>query len=284
MSQAPERTAASNESSGRALTPVTVVILTKNEEELIARCIAGALFADEVLVVDCGSGDRTREIAAENGAKVIEQEWLGWSEQRNCGAAAARNDWIFILEADEIPTDRLASSVLDVLSGTLDPADGYTLERRSEFLGALMPNEARRAKRRSFVRMYNRTKSRYNPEHLVHEEVVLAGRAIPIDGVLLHWRGQSMDELAQVFNRYAGVEAEMLDARGVRAGALAIIGRPVLRFLWCYVRKGAFRQGTRGLMWALMKSTGEYYRYSKLWERQNLKAPITHPPPEVRRG
>jgi (heptosyl)LPS beta-1,4-glucosyltransferase len=270
--------------SNRSATPVTVVILTKNEEELIGRCIAGASFADEVLVVDCGSEDRTREIAAENGATVVEQEWLGWSEQRNHGAAAARNDWIFILEADEIPTDRLVSSLQEVLAAPMDPADGYALERRSDFLGALMPNEARRSKRRSFVRLYNRTRSKYNPEHPVHEEVVFPGRAIPIEGVLLHWRGQSMDALAQVFNRYAGVEAEALDAQGVRAGPLKIFGRPVLRFLWCYVRKGGFRQGTRGLMWALLKGTGEYYRYSKLWERQNLKEPVTDPPPEILRG
>jgi (heptosyl)LPS beta-1,4-glucosyltransferase len=263
-------------------TPISVVVLTKDEEDFIERCMRSVAFANEVVVVDSGSTDRTREIAAAKGATVIEQPWLGWSNQRNRGAAAARNDWIFQLEADEVVTAELRESIRAVLSGPMDPRDGYALERRSEFLGALMPNEARRSKRRSFVRLFNRTQSRYNPEQLVHEEVLIAGRSIPLDGALLHWRGLTLDEIGAVFNRYGTVEAEMLDGRGVRSGSLKIFGRPILRFLWCYVRKGGFRHGARGLMWAMMKATGEYYRYSKLWERQHLPEPAVNPPAELR--
>jgi (heptosyl)LPS beta-1,4-glucosyltransferase len=262
-------------------TPISVVVLTKDEEDFIERCIDSVAFADEVVVVDSGSTDRTRELAAARGATVIEQPWLGWSNQRNRGAAGARNDWIFQLEADEVVTAELRGSIEAVSNGPMNPRDGYCLERRSEFLGELMPNEARRAKRRSFVRLFNRTQSRYNPEQLVHEEVLVPGRSIPLDGPLLHWRGLTLDEIGAVFNRYGTVEAEMLDGRGVRSGSLKIFARPILRFLWCYLRKGGFRHGPRGLMWAMMKATGEYYRYSKLWERQNLPEPALHPPPEL---
>jgi (heptosyl)LPS beta-1,4-glucosyltransferase len=264
-------------------TPISVVVLTKDEEDFIERCMDSVAFADEVVVVDSNSTDRTRELAAARGATVVEQPWLGWSNQRNRGAAAARNDWIFQLEADEVVTGELEASIRAVLAGPMEPKDGYTLERRSEFLGALMPNEARKSKRRSFVRLFNRTESRYDPEQLVHEEVLVPGRTIPLDGPLLHWRGLTFGEIAAVFNRYGGVEAEMLDGQGVRSSPTKILARPILRFLWCYVRKGGFRHGARGLMWAMMKATGEYYRYSRLWERQNLPEPVIHPPAELRR-
>jgi glycosyltransferase involved in cell wall biosynthesis len=263
----------------RTLTPLSVVVLTKNEEALIERCIDGVRFADEIVVVDSGSTDRTRELAAQKGAVVIEQEWLGWSRQRNRGAEAARNDWIFVLEADEVVSPELERSIGDVLDGPLDARDGYTLERRSEFLGVLMPNEARRSKRRTFVRMFNRTQSEYDPTQLVHEEVRVPGRSIPLEGALLHWRPQPFDQVVSVINGYGTVEAEMLAERGVRATRLRILGKPILRFLWCYVRKGGFRMGTPGLIWAMLKASGEYYRYAKLWEKQNLAGADPSAPP-----
>jgi len=260
---------------------VSAIILTRNEEALIERCVKSARFADEVVVVDCGSGDRTCALAERAGAKVIHQDWLGWSAQRNRGAQAAANDWVMIIEADEVITAELEASLESVISGPMDPRDGYTVDRRGDFLGVLLPNETRRLKQRTFVRLYNRRHSQYDIEQLVHEEVRVPGRMIPLDGVLLHWRGQTFGEIASVFNRYATTEAEMLDRAGVRATPGRILGRTIARFLWVYVWRGAFRVGVRGLLYALLKANSETLQYGKLWERQHVASATIHPPPSL---
>jgi hypothetical protein len=130
------------------------------------------------------------------------------------------------------------------------------------------------------VRLYHRGHSRYDPEQLVHEEVQVPGRLLPLHGTLLHWRGQSFIAIARVFVRYADIEAEALDRRGVRASWTQMIGRTLARFAWVYVVKGYFRLGTRGLMYATLKANSEFLRYARLWERQHLEDPVLDPPPE----
>lgn len=259
------------------MTPVTAIILAKNEEDYIARCISSISWADEVLVVDSGSTDGTRELAASLGARVYDQPWLGWSGQRNKGISLAKNDWVFFIEADEIVSAELEASIRHAFAGPVDPRDGYSLDRRGDFLGVLLPNEARASKRLNFVRLFNRKHSTYDMNMKVHEEVIFPGKAIPLEGVLLHWRGYTMDELVSVFNRYATVEAEVLNDHGVKATALNVLTRPVLRFLWSYVAKGGWRLGTRGLMHSVLKATSDYIRYAKLWELQHAVRSV-HPP------
>jgi (heptosyl)LPS beta-1,4-glucosyltransferase len=222
---------------------------------------------------DAGTGDGT-------GRKVYEQPWLGWSAQRSKAIGLAKRDWVLVLEADEIVTPDLADSIQTVMGGDIDDRDGYSVNRRGDFYGLLLPNESRPSKRRNFVRLFNRKYSAYDPEMIVHEEVRFPGRAIPLDGILLHWRGYIMDEYIPVFNRYATAEAEMLYERGDRANAWTIFVRPILRFLWCYVAKGGFLLGTRGLIHAQLKATSEYIRYTKLWEMEHAQR-VLHPPAEI---
>lgn len=256
---------------------LSAVIMTKNEAARIARCIGSVAWADEVLVIDSGSTDATREIAESLGARVAQQPWLGFSAQRNRGAALARHDWIFYLDADEVVTLELAESVQKVMTGTPDPRDAYAVDRRGDFLGVLLPNEARPSKRNNFIRLYNRQHSGYDEKMSVHEEVRFPGKAVPLSGVLLHWNDLNMDEYVLLFNRYATLEAHSLNTQGVKARPLDLIIRPVLRFLWSYLARGGWRLGTRGLLHALLKASSDFMRYAKLWEAQNV-TPTPDPP------
>jgi glycosyltransferase involved in cell wall biosynthesis len=261
---------------------ITVIILTKNEAAFIRRCIASVGWASEVLVLDCGSTDETQQIARAQGANVYLQEWLGWPLQRNKAITLAKNDWVMFLEADEIVTSELEASIKSVLSGPMNAADGYYLDRRGDFLGVLLPNTQRDAKRRAFVRLFNRTQSAYDPKMLVHEEVVVAGNRLPLGGVLLHWRGYVLDEYVIAFNRYATIEAQVLHERQARAGIFRIAVKPILRFFWLYVWKMNWRLGTRGLIHSLLKAYSEFIRYSKLWEMDHVGR-VTDPPNEIYR-
>jgi (heptosyl)LPS beta-1,4-glucosyltransferase len=261
---------------------LTVIILTKNEEQFIERCLRSVGWADEVLVLDSGSSDRTREIAASLGANVYEQEWLGYAQQRNKAISLAKNDWVFFVDCDEIVTPELARSIQEVMSGPMDEHDGYSVDRRGDFFGLLLPNMSNARNRRNFVRVFNRRHSTYDPAMRVHEKVRFPGEAIPLQGILIHWRAYTMDEYITVFNRYATVEADVLNEKGRRANGYKIFLWPILRFLWNYVARGGARLGTRGLIHAMLQATSEYLRYAKLWEMQNAPR-MLHPPAHIYR-
>lgn len=261
--------------------PLSVIILTKNEEKFVERCIKSVFWADEVLVLDSGSTDRTREIAASLGANVYEQEWLGYSAQRNKALSFAKHDWVFFLDADEIVTPELAHSIKEVFQGSMDEHDGYSVDRRGDFLGILLPNNSRPSKRRNFVRLFNRNYSSYDASMKVHEEVQYSGKVIPLKGILIHWGGNVMNEYIAALNRYSILEAEVLNDQGYRVNSLTIFIRPILRFLWIYIARYNFLLGTRGLMHAMLGATREYVRYAKLWEMQNITNDILHPPAHI---
>jgi glycosyltransferase involved in cell wall biosynthesis len=253
--------------------PVSVVILTKNEEQFIARAIASAWWADEVLVLDSGSTDRTVEVATALGASVHHQDWLGWRIQHEAAASLATHDWIFSMDADEIVLTELGESVVVALSSNPDPRNGYVVERRDEFLGTLMPNTRRRKNRKAFVRLYNRQFGRYDPDLDIHEQIRCPGRLIPLAGVLLHWRNYSLGEQVHTFNRNADIEAQMILKSGRRRGTLQLICKPFARFLWLYVLCGNWRFGVKGYVWSRLHAGAEFLRHAKAWELETVSRP-----------
>lgn len=259
-------------------TRISAVILTRNEEHFIARCLGSLVgLVDEIVVIDSESTDRTCEIAEAHGARVVVQPWLGWIQQRAMGIALAAHDWILILEADEMLTPRLAESVRSVLSGPMDASDGYSMDRRDDFLGALLPRMRRRHKRLNFVRIFNRQQSRYNPSLIIHDEVTVPGAVHALTGAMIHWRGFSIIDQVARYAAYAPLEADVMQAQGKRVHVLSLLVRPVLRFGWCYIVCGGFRLGGRGFAHALMVASSEYLRFATVWERQNAP-PTRHPP------
>jgi glycosyltransferase involved in cell wall biosynthesis len=253
-------------------TPMSVVICTLNEEAVIERCLASVSWADEQVVLDCGSDDATTALAGRTGARVFHHDWLGFSAQKNHAASLASHDWILSLDADEIVTPRLARSIQAALSRPMDPRDGYVVDRRGDFLGVPLPNGARASKRRRFVRLYNRRHTAWDESMNVHEEMRCPGKRHRLRGLLLHWNEFSLDELVTVFNHYAGVEAAELYTAGRRASAASVIYRPVLRFLWHYLGTGDVRLGGHGVVHSGLKAAADYMRYAKLWELEH------HPP------
>jgi glycosyltransferase involved in cell wall biosynthesis len=246
--------------------PLSVVIIAKDEERLILRCLEPLRFADEVLVLDSGSTDRTVELARGWGARVVDQEWLGFARQKNRAAQLTAHDWVLSLDADEIVTERLARSIRRVLDAGPDPRDAFLVDRRADFLGRKLPQGQRRARRP--VRLYNRRHSAWDESMEIHERVLAPGRLRALDGELLHWNDCSLDELLSIWNRNATVEARAMLAAGRRTSAAAVVGRPVLRFLWLYLLRGEARVRGHGLVHAALKASSDFMRLAKLWELQ----------------
>jgi (heptosyl)LPS beta-1,4-glucosyltransferase len=260
--------------------PISVTILTKNEEALIARCIQSVEWADEVLVLDSGSTDSTRDIAINLGATVHQSSWCGWVPQHKKAIDLARNDWILILDCDEIVSADLANSIQQVLDEGVANEDGYSMNRRGDFYDILLPNTSPPHRVLNFVRLFNRKYGGYDPNERVHEEIRVPGKKIVLKGDLIHWRGRMMDEYITSINQYATIESEILNESGKKVLWFTLILRPLLRFTWCYFIHKEFLLGTKGLIHSLLAALSEYIRYAKLWELQNTSRNV-HPPNSV---
>ena len=258
------------------IAPLTAIVLTLNEEQLLPRCLSNLDWVDEIVVVDSGSTDYTISIAEGFGARVIKQPWLGWPRQRNIGIDAARNDWVMFVESDEIPTARLKESIQRQLFNS-DPRDAFSVDRRNEFLGVVLPNSQRRKRIRGFVRIFNRTHSRYDTEVLVHENVIVKGKIHLLEGQLLHWRRQSTEELVSRLNNYATIEAQQLQLQSHRHSILKIVIQPIARVLWLLLIKGELRFGMHGIAHAYIRAMADIIRQIRLWEHTLAPTPL-HPP------
>jgi glycosyltransferase involved in cell wall biosynthesis len=258
--------------------PLSVVVMTKNEAAVIGRCLGSvADWAEDMVVLDSGSTDATRQIAASLGARVFEQPWLGFSAQRNRAVALARHDWVLCLDADEVVDARLAEAVRAAILAGPDPRDGFALDRRDEFFGKLFPNLKNRARNAAFIRLFHRGRGRWNPDQLIHEEVEVPGRSIALAGVLLHWRGFTLAEQLRRYIGNAELEVEQMQAAGRRGSLWRLFVHPPLRFAWCYIACGGWRMGEAGVIQGMMVAHAEWLRWASLWERQ--KAPrVPHPP------
>ena len=245
---------------------VSVVILTKNEEALIARAIRSVYWADEIVVVDSESSDNTCDIARKMGAVIHSQPWLGWTGQHKKGVELASNSWILTIDADEVVTEELGCSIVRVLSDQPDPKDGFVVERRDDFMGSFIFNTRRRAKQDAFVRLFNREFSRYDENLSIHEEIRSPGKFVKLEGQLLHCRNSSIAEIVHTYNRNTDIEARDLYKERKRIGFLSIMVRPPIRFLWVYLWCGNWRLGTRGLIVAYMYAVTDFLRHAKAWE------------------
>ena len=248
---------------------ISVVIIAKDEAARIARTIASAVsFVDEVLVVDGGSKDDTIKIAIANNARVIENAWPGFAEQRNFGAAAAKNDWIFQLDADEVFDADLAAFAVKFISNRVDDHSVFAFSRIGDFLGKFLPGHDKH----KHIRLYNRRHHKYRLTE-VHEEVDAAPAEIQTGpGVILHYGFRSISDHVIRFNKYTDLEAKQRYADGQKFSLANFILRPPLRFAYQFLMRGLWRQGLVGVIVTLLWVYYDLMIQMKLYELQALKA------------
>lgn len=241
---------------------LSVCIVAMDEEDRLADCLRSAGFADEWIVVDSHSKDRTREIAAELGARVIERDWPGHVQQKNFALDQAQHDWVLCLDADERVSPELAASIREALARPELPA-GFECARRTWYLGRWIRHGGWYPDRK--LRLFRRSAGRWggtNPHDHVHVE----GRVERLAGDLLHYSYRSLSDHLRTIDNFTTIAAREKHAAGVRAGVLDVTLRPLGKFLRMYVVRAGFLDGWPG--WAAAVS-GAYYvflKYAKLRE------------------
>lgn len=248
---------------------LTVVIVAKNEARNIAECIASAAFADEIVVLDSGSNDRTAALATAAGAKVVQTDWPGYGPQVARGFRLATSAWVLSLDADERIT---ASLRAEVLAAIRSPAfDGYRIPRLSEFCGRFIRHSGWRPDHT--LRLGRRLLSGFT-DHFLHAHMTVDGRIGALENDLIHFSYPDIHDVLEKLDRYSTGNARDMAA----AGKSANIGKAVVHGLFAFVRTYFFRlgflDGQHGLMLAIYNAEYTYYKYIKL---MFLKSPPRRP-------
>lgn len=237
---------------------LAVLILTYNEEKNIEKCIASAAFADEVVVIDSGSSDATRELAKAMGARVVVNTMESFGVQRNFAATQTEADWILYLDADERITPELAVEIRQAVeSGT--PC-AYNLRRVSYIFGQRMLHGAHRPD--ESCRLYPR--GSFTWEGIVHETVRLTVPVKQLHQELSHYTYDSWAVYFAKFDKYTSMMAKKMHEQGKRASLFDIVFRPAFGFFRAYILRAGFLDGELGLVFSVIHAYYTFVKYIKL--------------------
>lgn len=241
---------------------LSVVIITFNEEANVRDALESAKWADEIVVVDSFSTDRTPEICREYTGSFHQEDWRGFSGQKSLAVSFAKNDWVFVLDSDERITDGLRAEISGLMEKGPDK-DGYYCARRNHFMGREIlhggwyPDYS--------LRMFDRTKGGFI-ERRVHEAVEVSGDTGYLKNPMLHFTYTGISDYLTRMDRYSTLAAAELSARGRDARISDILFRPPFTFFKMYLLKQGFRDGMHGLVLATLYSSYTFSKYAKLWE------------------
>jgi len=249
--------------------PISGVIIAHNEAESIARALRSLACADELLVVDSGSTDATRDIAANLGARVLVHSWPGYAAQKNYAAEQARHDWILSLDADEELDVRAQAGVQAwKASAPRSGVAAYRFARRARFLGRWICHAGWYPDYK--VRLFDRRRGRWQGAY-VHETVQMMGDVGTLPGEILHYTCDSLEEFEQRIERYAELSAREMLERGEHPAALLRRLAPPWRFLHTYVLRLGFLDGYPGLLIARMEARYVRQKFSILEQLRAAK-------------
>lgn len=248
---------------------LSAVLITRNAAEQLEACLASLSFCAEIVVVDSGSSDRTREIAKSFGARVVEKEWLGFGRQKQFAVDQAIHDWVLCIDADERVSSQLATCITHAVEVPIAPV--YRMPRRNRFLGRWLrhgegyPDWS--------ARLFDRRSARWSDDP-VHEKVLYAVTPGTLQGDLLHESAENLRDYLEKQNSYTTLAAQDLFARGRSTSALHLVISPLVRFIKFYFFRLGFLDGLPGLAHTAIGCMNSFMKYAKLLELQRLQGKV----------
>jgi glycosyltransferase involved in cell wall biosynthesis len=240
------------------VTRLSATIIAQDEERDLPGCIESLRgFCDEILVVDGGSRDRTRQVAAELGARVLDRPFDDFARQHEFARTQARGEWVLSIDADERASPELRGAAFG-------GAAAYSLPFKNHFRGVWLRHGGWWPDRH--VRLFRRDACSYDPQRTVHEKLVVNGPVARLDAPILHYTYDSLADCLSKMARYGEQAARMLHAQGARAGAWEIAVRPLWRFVRGYLLRLGFLDGAAGAAMAWARAYEAFRRYALLWE------------------
>ncbi|MDE3104283.1 MAG: glycosyltransferase family 2 protein [Acidobacteriota bacterium] len=256
---------------------LSVAIITLNEEENLARTLASVRFADEIVVVDSGSTDRTVEIAQSFGATVYSEPWKGFSAQKNSAIEKCSGTWVLSLDADEELTPELQTQ-LRLLLPSNPKADAFMIRRRNLFLGRWIRRGGYYPDPK--LRLFRRNTANFAPgarfaERPVHETITFIGELETLDCDLIHHAYPTLESYLEHMDRYSTLGAQILVSKGRTSRSFPafvwnVAVSPAWTFVWNYLFRLGFLDGREGLLIHLYHSAYVSWKYAKAWRTMQL--------------
>ncbi len=242
---------------------VSVTIITFNEEKAIAACLKSVAWADEIIVVDSGSSDRTEEICRSfPNVRFMHQDWLGYGPQKNFALAQAAHQWILSLDADETVTPELRDEILQKRHNSPRYA-GYRIGRKNLYRGQWVRHSGWWPD--DIIRFFNKDAGRFN-NRLVHESVEIEGPIGSFSGTIEHRSFHGPEDFLEKARRYAIPGAVQMHSAGKKGSAPRATIKALATFIKSYLLKRGFLDGRVGLLIAVSGAVGVFYRVIKLAE------------------
>ncbi len=249
------------------MTGLSATIVTWNEEERLRPCLESIAWADEIVVIDAESTDKTVQVAREFTDRIWVRPWPGFAVQKNFALEQVAGEGVLSLDADEQVTPELQGEIERVIAAG-GPAAGYAIPRKNFFCGAWIKHG--RLYPDYQVRLFRRGRGRF-VERAVHESVEIQGSVGRLQAPLLHHSYRSLEEFIQRSNRYSTLAAEEWIRQGKRVGPADLLLRPLGRFLSMYLLHRGFLDGWRGLLLAGLYAHYVFLRTAKAWEMRHAR-------------
>jgi len=240
--------------------PLSVVIITLNEEHNLPRCLSSVTWATEIMVIDSGSTDRTQDIAREAGARVLQHDWEGYGQQKNWALGQTTQPWVLFLDADEVVSKGLKEELIAFIANP-GKFHGAAVPRKTWFLGRWIlhggwyPN--------ALVRLVRRDGAKWT-EPSVHESLVAGGPVVRMTNDLLHYTFRDVGENVLTNVRFSRLGAKVAKARGERGSLFRIFLKPMGKFLETYFWKLGFLDGFPGFVISMNAAHSIFMKYVEL--------------------
>jgi len=243
--------------------PLSVAIITKNEERNIRGCLESVAFADQIVVVDSGSVDATLAIAAEFGCDIYREGWHGFGPQKQMAIDYCRRPWVLVLDADERIPPGTAEIITKIVASGDGNAAGFSFPRKNFFQGRWIKHAGWWPDR--IVRLFRKESGRMT-QVAVHEAVDIDGPIQALEAPIEHFTESSLTQILQKIDKYSTLGAREAHAAGKRSTPCSAFFRAALTFLQDYFLRLGILDGRQGLTLAVTDSVNKFFKYAKLSE------------------
>jgi glycosyltransferase involved in cell wall biosynthesis len=244
--------------------PISVIITTFNEAHNIEGVLHTVKWADEVMVVDSFSTDRTVDLATQHGVRVLQHAYEGPAAQKNWAIPQAKHEWILLLDADERVTSELQQEIQAWLQKDAIPFDAFWIGRRNFFMGQEIRYSGWRGDQ--VVRFFHRDRCRYNNKQ-VHEEIITDGIKVSrLKQKMLHYTFKDVSHFLAKMERYAAWSAQDYTAKTPRVTYFHLWIKPTFRFIKHFFLQSGFRDGKIGFIVSFIMAWGVFLRYVRILE------------------
>ncbi len=243
--------------------PLSVAIITKNEEENLRACLQSVAFARQIVVVDSGSTDATLQIAAEFGCDIYKEDWLGFGPQKQLAIDKCREQWILVLDADERIPGETAEVIKVVITNSGLREAGFSFPRKNYFQGRWIKHAGWWPDR--IIRLFRKESGRMTGA-AVHEAVEVDGLVGALDAPIEHFTESHLNKILQKIDRYSTLGAREAFKEGKRSSTGAAFLRAFFTFFQDYFLRGGVLDGMPGLTLAVTDSVNKFFKYAKLAE------------------